>query len=1264
MMINNICDNNKSATTHAALKAPSANVVIANGTDADDVARVANGLMQTTYGNGIWYSEIVDKANKTNTKTYNVNNNNNNNNNNKTNIMNRNVWLSKRTDILKEQQQIQQQHTTTNHANNNECDIIIVDMENDDDIEEEETTHTTHTAQPKYYMDTNTNLKFCRKPPAPPPPPPATSENINININTQHIANMVGIGNCKTDVIHYDSKRNDNVNVNVEQVNNDNDVDGHNDDDDNDDDDSLASMETLSDNVSIWIDGEKHWVAGVDANTTCSDLIWALLNYQNGQQQQSTQQRQQIQQQQPNMFASSLPLQNKENIAATVINKTNSNQHEQPRFHLSNSQQQQQQQQPKLYDRHDVELNLRLAANQGDNSTLCNGNKHNHLNIITNTNNCNQPTSNTSTSNNIIATATTTTAINQSMPINTKENCKIISNSTPTVTDKTLSLISSPLPPTLLQLTLPAGMATVSQVATEYVIVKQYHHCEEYLDGSTKVFDVLPPRDGSHKKQCELLLRHLGPAPAIYINNTTPQLSSLISTDKDSGMGSPVGSARSAKFRRRKHKSSQWLAQANTLHPKLSRCTANERLMKIILAQDETIQRQLSLLREKERQITKIEEEKHRKRERELGKNYLLETYLNGLDEAECEPEVQHGEEIFVDEPYQRDTTTKTPATMQPTAIPGTAITPAITSAGVTLAAGMSVDAFNVLAKHKLKEKEAKKEKKKKRHKERPTKDEDFNGKTNKSRDKEKLDHQQHHELNETSKDTASSNEQDIEIQILWLEKIYSLNKQLQKEEELAAKLHAKVRKHQLRKAQQTQREVQMEIDKLDDNLALQCGDIRKVEANLMQTNEQLQRKLLILERLSIDYLEHQQHEHKHQPDSNELHTNEVPAKELKEENPLKNDANNILTSLEKSLDIQKLSLKNIQSKEEVKKLEKIIAKPAIDLQTEQEEVKQLVSAAATVADYNYSHNGNNAGSTSVSVKKSPLPAFNAPHNLRFSNEYTNRLNEIKANAMSGTSNLTNCNAIVAAAVDNQQQTHTKPQLITALTTGVIAATDDASNVYVVTNTTNVNSLAAATKTETLSTASSVFIDKNMLSSLHVQNAKTIKKQMFHTQTTQTTATMMATQQKIPALVPAPAPAPAQAALPVTARALSPAATALLTSAFPKQQFQNVIPQQHIPKTTSTYLTSRPQNSHQILPQQQQQQQQLPSSSNIIFLQHHTTNNSMATIATSLSTASSSSSSAPVSSTLIVSAPRATVSPSPSIMAMNTVDISQLGTLV
>jgi len=42
----------------------------------------------------------------------------------------------------------------------------------------------------------------------------------------------------------------------------------------------------------------------------------------------------------------------------------------------------------------------------------------------------------------------------------------------------------------------------------------------------------------------------------------------------------------------------------------------------------------------------KIEEEKHRARERELGKNYLLETYLKDLDEPqENGPDLEDFEE-------------------------------------------------------------------------------------------------------------------------------------------------------------------------------------------------------------------------------------------------------------------------------------------------------------------------------------------------------------------------------------------------------------------------------------------------------------------------------------------------------------------------------------------------------------------------------------------------------------------------------------------
>lgn len=86
-----------------------------------------------------------------------------------------------------------------------------------------------------------------------------------------------------------------------------------------------------------------------------------------------------------------------------------------------------------------------------------------------------------------------------------------------------------------------------------------------------------------------------------------------MSTDKDSGMGSPMGSSRSERFRRRRDRGKAMRgsvaatvattvattmldvvddAQAN---PK--QVNPNERLMHIILAQDETINRQMSLLK-------------------------------------------------------------------------------------------------------------------------------------------------------------------------------------------------------------------------------------------------------------------------------------------------------------------------------------------------------------------------------------------------------------------------------------------------------------------------------------------------------------------------------------------------------------------------------------------------------------------------------------------------------------------------------------------
>lgn len=43
--------------------------------------------------------------------------------------------------------------------------------------------------------------------------------------------------------------------------------------------DVRSTGDSLIDQISVTIDGEKHWVSGVDASTTCTDLICALLSY-------------------------------------------------------------------------------------------------------------------------------------------------------------------------------------------------------------------------------------------------------------------------------------------------------------------------------------------------------------------------------------------------------------------------------------------------------------------------------------------------------------------------------------------------------------------------------------------------------------------------------------------------------------------------------------------------------------------------------------------------------------------------------------------------------------------------------------------------------------------------------------------------------------------------------------------------------------------------------------------------------------------------
>ncbi|EDV50002.1 uncharacterized protein LOC6544641 [Drosophila erecta] len=186
----------------------------------------------------------------------------------------------------------------------------------------------------------------------------------------------------------------------------------------------------------------------------------------------------------------------------------------------------------------------------------------------------------------------------------------------------------------------------------QFAIVHKQRHYEEYLDSSARLIDVITSLHAMPKEEYQLQLRHLA----------TSNRKQIPTTDKDSGMGSPVDSSRSMRFRRRgKHKvlpSTNTTDNINTKQSKRSRklqqrndhLTPNESLLTIILAQDETILQQMTMLHEKDRQILKIEEEKHRVRERELGKNYLLETYLKDLDEPQ---EKNQDIEYFKEKPQE-----------------------------------------------------------------------------------------------------------------------------------------------------------------------------------------------------------------------------------------------------------------------------------------------------------------------------------------------------------------------------------------------------------------------------------------------------------------------------------------------------------------------------------------------------------------------------------------------------------------------------------
>ncbi|GFG34160.1 hypothetical protein Cfor_08150 [Coptotermes formosanus] len=192
---------------------------------------------------------------------------------------------------------------------------------------------------------------------------------------------------------------------------------------------------------------------------------------------------------------------------------------------------------------------------------------------------------------------------------------------------------------------------TSFQKGQGFAIMEQWRRMERPLDGRSRILRVWKAW-GDAKNEVRFTLKR------------------VTDWDADSGRGSPgrdTCNATMARRRKHHHRGTKvpWpphqtihprrLAQLHHHHHHNQKDLSNklpetiERLMKLILAQGETIQNQLRRLHDREYQIERLEGETHRARVETLGSNYLLETYLNlDAEDADEEDEEEKGDDSGV----------------------------------------------------------------------------------------------------------------------------------------------------------------------------------------------------------------------------------------------------------------------------------------------------------------------------------------------------------------------------------------------------------------------------------------------------------------------------------------------------------------------------------------------------------------------------------------------------------------------------------------
>ena len=214
-----------------------------------------------------------------------------------------------------------------------------------------------------------------------------------------------------------------------------------------------------------------------------------------------------------------------------------------------------------------------------------------------------------------------------------------------------------------------AGDSESKDISRQLALVEQWRGVERPLANTSRILKLWQAW-GEERKEVKFVVKR------ISTSRTSEASSAAVAASAASATSAATGTtSRSRKPRRRTSRASSIASQGqsasnclmpdagykkmDTIHPNALKKKSGgstklknheiERLMRIILAQGETIHSQLKKLQEREGQIESIEERVHDSRTRTAGKDYLLNAYLKYLPEGQGDVSCSSDKSSFSD---------------------------------------------------------------------------------------------------------------------------------------------------------------------------------------------------------------------------------------------------------------------------------------------------------------------------------------------------------------------------------------------------------------------------------------------------------------------------------------------------------------------------------------------------------------------------------------------------------------------------------------